>query len=337
MWSSPYTSANGTVKDSYQRIGIRINCTAICDNKYEHLITCGLRFIILEIHGNESEEIISEIPKNMAKLYKMTTEEQKLVIAVEIHKNNYDEEEVEDLLMFIDPDIVFVVYQGTSQATVSLLDLVQSILIKSKNTRCHVGFSSAPTSEIQWIIENARHDVKLVSLVQSRPPNLQLRTVEFLHSKSIDCLVNLRLGANSSSSSSSNGGVTGGDNGTGSASASDHHLHHLDAMARRYGRSTTTVLTKALLQLGVMIAFSEADESSESSELVENLLPLCHPFTTRAEHMAPSIVKRFYVSVEDLAELETLSELEEADADSEWADLASTAPLPIELSDELPR
>jgi hypothetical protein len=90
---------------------------------------------------------------------------------------------------------------------------------------------------------------------------------------------------------------------------------YLLPFSQAYSKSFVSVLTKCLLQLGVIVIFSF---NTESSILLNEVAPLSHPFSYRREFFAPTEIKKFIISIDDMNILRSKSELEEEKEDVVW-------------------
>eukprot|EP01036_Dinobryon_divergens_P043712 gene43712-58245_t len=169
-----------------------------------------------------------------------------------------DEDELEDLLRFLDPNMVIIGYQVSKRATINAVNLIQTQLYKlSEHPQCGVGIRGMPLGEIQDIIEHVEKPINLVCLPTCQPPDLHLRTVEFVHSRKVNTMIDVSTDSLVS-------------------------LDYLKPMSETYGKSCLLVLTKALLQYGALVCFNAEFDG------IKDILHLGHPFTHRGEHMAPS-------------------------------------------------
>lgn len=300
MWSYVFNGLDGIVKDSYQRLALRIPSNMV-SSTLGGLTGSELGHILLEFKGDEDDTIITDIT-NSIHSYRS-----KLSITIELERVA-DYNGLQELLQVIDPDIILVKYQFSREDTCSSIGLVSRAVEALRLTNCPLGISDVPSSEIQWIMETVNVPIKLVSFSIIDAPNLNFRTVEFIHSRECNTLMTI------------------------GTSVYDK-VHYLNAYEKIYQKPPILILAKVLYQLGVIVAFSY----DLGPTFLVKALALGHPFTNRGIHLAPSIVKHFVISDEHMTAIMEKSEEREAESDVDWAPFASSvAPVRV-LGDEVVR
>lgn len=149
-------------------------------------------------------------------------------------------------------------------------------------------------------------------------PNIRTRVTDFVHSRSANILLVLANDTILSTPTSAEFGPV------------------LYPLIQKYPQSkahVAPVLVKCLLQCGLVVAINI---STGVPFILEMLAPLLSPFVNRKEFVAPSITKRFVVSLEDVEALLQSSEEEEAKEEEWWRKATLHSVKPRTLTDAIP-
>jgi len=323
MWSYSYTGNHGLVKDSFQRIGLFCSTDDVISENYLKLVSMrcnGMSHIYLDFDFNSHTDKHSLVRDRIHFLKTINAEYfSPIHITVQLGKTENIDIAASIVCKYLnDADTFVFCYQGTRQFTEAFIDLLHESLQNNNKKAYTFGISGTSPDDVQWILEKSKVPVGINVLDNLCPPNMQLRTIEFLHSKGCNTIVIIR-------------------------NPFPHDLSYLTPLIEKYNREGIAILSKVLLQLGVLVMISmQYDELY----LLTEILPLAHPMQYRpyvGDTIALSIksyeennllgsantppepsstetylCRILKISTDDMTSLEELSETSEAEGDSSW-------------------
>lgn len=256
MWSNKFTGTTGVVRDSYQRVLVKLSIhdfmTDSCFTKLNDYVGAyQLRHVYLVFDLDKKNIDISKIKARMDALLSLTLNEEKLIFSCEL-VNFQNSDLLRDIIQILSPSTLLVQRIATRDMTLSAIDTLASVLSLLEKTDVVIGVSGLLECEMQYCIDARRQVLRLIHLGEYSANNMRANMIELAHSRGCNTLLTV----------------------------SDIRPHKLKSsaltkIAELYNKPQAIVLAKALLQLGTLVVFPcDIDSRFMSNEI----LKLAHPF-----------------------------------------------------------
>jgi hypothetical protein len=126
MWSVKYTGYQGVVKDSYQRICLRMPATEFLEpvmfNKVRDLVSAYmLRHILLEVDLKDSTLDYNHLYDNCTILKDLTLPEEKVIFTCEVANYERDNTAIKSVMECIQPTVVMLKRCATRNKTLTMM------------------------------------------------------------------------------------------------------------------------------------------------------------------------------------------------------------------------
>lgn len=295
MWSEGITGRPGVSGgETYHRLGVYVPAESLLlrdrSAALHRFVRSGLlshiTVQVTSLHNTDTEVLISEL----SFISTLASNPLKAVFFT-VTIDRYEDTDIQKLKTLCESRLVgclFLKYQTSRERTVSCL-LSYKSACSACNTHIHLGLQECPADELQWVMEHSSGAVNVINLCIHTAPNLQMRQVDFAHSR----LCNMYIYFDGESSD-------------------DSRYDYVRKLSEKYDRPPVIVLAKAMIQLGFQVMFSA---SCETEFLEREALLLCHPFTNRHVLLAPEVPKSFIVADADIQYIIAASEVRESSED----------------------
>jgi len=282
MWSNCFTGTTGVVRDSYQRVCLRLSVQEFmedeCFNKLQEYVGgFNLRHIFIEFDismNNLCVDVnLSAVQSSMSVLQDMTLPEEKLVFTCEIVNYTTENDIAASIIDYLSPNVIVVRRLSTRDSTLEAISSVGVILEQQNSKHIHIGVSGLELDEVQYCLDAKRGVIKFICMGAHQYPNLKVHHIELAHSRGCNTMLTI-------------------------SDVNPEKLSRLDHFAAKYKRHQAVVLAKIILQLGALVAF---DCGIDSRFICSRVSKLCHPFTHLQLNFAPSDEYRFVISNDDMS------------------------------------
>jgi hypothetical protein len=210
--------------------------------------------------------------------------------------------------------------QQSYQESVTYIHFVSNLLQGRSKLGVTLPQNDNHMYKLQRIIESVQTDsIQIIYFgTMSDPSLLELRKIDFVHSRGLNGLILLP------------------DNYIIELSLPASSLRRplLTSLARKYNKFELSILVKSLLQFGYMVGVA-ANGGTVEEHIWERYLFLCHPFVYRREFVSPTNIMAFTITTEDLEALAEASEAIEAEWDAEILPYATERAEIIRKTDDL--
>ena len=212
------------------------------------------------------------------------------------------ESDISDLVNKLSPNICILPNGSSKISTFEFFTRFTASI--SDECVTHFGISDIEDEDFQWIIENCKHLNNFFDFFHYTGinlPDIKSRQIELAHSRGINALCTIPQNIMDQIESTK----------------------YMESIADSYARHPLTIFTKFFLQIGVTVFFP-LDFTDDF--IIENIAPLCHPFTSRRTFFSAVDIKRFVISSEHVEQFLEMSEASEAKADEYWKNYATFQP-----------
>lgn len=289
MWSIKHTGYHGVVKDSYQRVCLRMPIHEFSEsgmfNKLHDLVSgYMLRHIFLELDLKDSSLDYDQLETLCTTLKDLTLPEEKVIFTVEVANYERDNAVIRKVVTHIKPAVILLKRCANRNKTIYMLknlavdtaDLAEEERQKeageatgsSQEDQCEsmaaagvsraapsaaiLGVSGLPADERQHVLDEQRGVVRAMCLGVASFPHMHTCTLDLLHTRECNAYITID-------------------------SFDDEHTRGLAKFAKKYERPAAAVLVKALLELGAVVCIDRSLVDQEC--FYSDILRLVHPFT----------------------------------------------------------
>jgi hypothetical protein len=273
MWSSKFTGTRGVVKDSYQRVGVRVTAEEFEANyplMLEFVVEHSLRHIVFEFDVVGSKIDLHSLHSKITKLTEKTLSEKHLHWTFEIINYQINNPALSFIVSEVKPDVIIIRNLISRSNTLEAITDLSS-LISQSNSHSAIGLSGLDLPDVQYCLDS-NPSIALVDVGVCLPPNIHAHIVEFCHSRGRNSLVDLR-------------------------SLDDFPSEAIRRCSEKYNRTPAVILAKAILQIGAILCLPC---SLLADERFLPILELNHPFIQLQTAYDPSNLSRLVLSNEEM-------------------------------------